>query len=111
MIEGCNHPMGPLHLADLIGLDTTLAVAESLYTEFKEPLYAAAAAAEPDGRSRPARPQDRARLLRLLTLVVACRARYATHHVGRSRANAGGCGGSGTTGRRGPGLARAWPAA
>ena len=40
MIEGCNHPMGPLHLADLIGLDTTLAVAESLYAEFKEPLYA-----------------------------------------------------------------------
>jgi 3-hydroxybutyryl-CoA dehydrogenase len=41
MVEGCNHPMGPLHLADLIGLDTTMAVAESLYTEFKEPLYAA----------------------------------------------------------------------
>jgi len=40
MIEGCNHPMGPLHLADLIGLDTTLAVADSLYAEFKEPLYA-----------------------------------------------------------------------
>jgi 3-hydroxybutyryl-CoA dehydrogenase len=40
MVEGCNHPMGPLHLADLIGLDTTLAVAESLYAEFKEPLYA-----------------------------------------------------------------------
>ena len=40
MMEGCNHPMGPLHLADLIGLDTTMAVAESLYTEFKEPLYA-----------------------------------------------------------------------
>jgi 3-hydroxybutyryl-CoA dehydrogenase len=41
MVEGCNHPMGPLRLADLIGLDTTLAVADSLYTEFKEPLYAA----------------------------------------------------------------------
>jgi 3-hydroxybutyryl-CoA dehydrogenase len=41
MIEGCAHPMGPLHLADLIGLDTTMAVAESLYAEFKEPLYAA----------------------------------------------------------------------
>ena len=41
MVEGCNHPMGPLHLADLIGLDTTMAVAESLYAEFKEPLYAA----------------------------------------------------------------------
>jgi 3-hydroxybutyryl-CoA dehydrogenase len=40
MIEGCAHPMGPLHLADLIGLDTTKAVAESLYDEFKEPLYA-----------------------------------------------------------------------
>jgi 3-hydroxybutyryl-CoA dehydrogenase len=41
MVEGCNHPMGPLHLADLIGLDTTMAVAESLYAEFKEPLFAA----------------------------------------------------------------------
>jgi 3-hydroxybutyryl-CoA dehydrogenase len=40
MVEGCNHPMGPLRLADLVGLDTILAVAESLYTEFKEPLYA-----------------------------------------------------------------------
>ena len=40
MVEGCNHPMGPLRLADLIGLDTTMAVADSLYTEFKEPLYA-----------------------------------------------------------------------
>lgn len=39
MIEGCAHPMGPLALTDLIGLDTTLAVAQSLYEEFKEPLY------------------------------------------------------------------------
>lgn len=41
MVEGCAHPMGPLRLADLIGLDTIVAIAESLYTEFKEPLYAA----------------------------------------------------------------------
>jgi 3-hydroxybutyryl-CoA dehydrogenase len=41
MVEGCNHPMGPLRLADLIGLDTTMAVADSLYAEFKEPLFAA----------------------------------------------------------------------
>ena len=41
MVEGCNHPMGPLALTDLIGLDTTMAVADSLYAEFKEPLYAA----------------------------------------------------------------------
>jgi len=39
MILGCAHPMGPLHLADLIGLDTTKAIAESMYAEFKEPLY------------------------------------------------------------------------
>ncbi len=40
MVTGCAHPMGPLALADLIGLDTTKAVAESLYEEFKEQLYA-----------------------------------------------------------------------
>jgi 3-hydroxybutyryl-CoA dehydrogenase len=40
MVEGCAHPMGPLRLCDLIGLDTTMAVAESLYAEFKEQLYA-----------------------------------------------------------------------
>ena len=40
MVEGCAHPMGPLALTDLVGLDTTLAIAHSLYDEFKEPLYA-----------------------------------------------------------------------
>ena len=40
MVKGCNHPMGPLALLDLIGLDTTLAVADSLYEEFREQLYA-----------------------------------------------------------------------
>jgi 3-hydroxybutyryl-CoA dehydrogenase len=40
MVAGCAHPMGPLALADLIGLDTTAAVATSMYAEFKEPLYA-----------------------------------------------------------------------
>ncbi|SCK39719.1 3-hydroxyacyl-CoA dehydrogenase [Streptomyces sp. AmelKG-E11A] len=38
---GCAHPMGPLRLADLIGLDTVASVADSMYAEFKEPLYAA----------------------------------------------------------------------
>lgn len=41
MVYGCSHPMGPLRLADLIGLDTTKAVADSMYDEFKEPLYTA----------------------------------------------------------------------
>jgi 3-hydroxybutyryl-CoA dehydrogenase len=40
MVVGCAHPMGPLALTDLIGLDTTMAVAESLYEEFKEPHFA-----------------------------------------------------------------------
>ena len=40
MVDGCAHPMGPLALSDLIGLDTVQAVAQSLYAEFKEPLYA-----------------------------------------------------------------------
>jgi 3-hydroxybutyryl-CoA dehydrogenase len=39
MVLGCAHPMGPLALADLIGLDTVKAIAESMYEEFKEPLY------------------------------------------------------------------------
>jgi 3-hydroxybutyryl-CoA dehydrogenase len=40
MVVGCAHPMGPLALTDLIGLDTTLAVADSLYEEFKAPHFA-----------------------------------------------------------------------
>ncbi|HEV8595894.1 MAG TPA: 3-hydroxyacyl-CoA dehydrogenase NAD-binding domain-containing protein, partial [Thermoplasmata archaeon] len=36
---GFNHPMGPLELADLIGLDTCLAVMEVLHQEFGEPKY------------------------------------------------------------------------
>ena len=40
MVGGCAHPMGPLALTDLIGLDTTVAVAESMYAETKERLYA-----------------------------------------------------------------------
>jgi 3-hydroxybutyryl-CoA dehydrogenase len=41
MTLGCAHPMGPLRLSDLIGLDTLKAVADSMYEEHKEPLYAA----------------------------------------------------------------------
>ncbi len=41
MEAGCAHPMGPLRLCDLIGLDTIVSIAESMYDEFKEPLYAA----------------------------------------------------------------------
>jgi 3-hydroxybutyryl-CoA dehydrogenase len=37
---GCGHPMGPLALCDLIGLDVLYAVCDSLYEEFKRPEYA-----------------------------------------------------------------------
>ncbi|MFJ5881653.1 3-hydroxybutyryl-CoA dehydrogenase [Kitasatospora cineracea] len=40
MVHGCAHPMGPLALADLIGLDTVEAIARAMYDEYKEPLYA-----------------------------------------------------------------------
>jgi 3-hydroxybutyryl-CoA dehydrogenase len=38
---GLGHPMGPLTLADLIGLDTMLHVSNVLYDEFKDPIYSA----------------------------------------------------------------------
>lgn len=40
MTLGMNHPMGPLRLADFIGLDTILQIAEVLHAEFRDPLYA-----------------------------------------------------------------------
>lgn len=40
MMLGCGHPMGPLRLADLIGLDTVTSVARSLQEEFAERSYA-----------------------------------------------------------------------
>ncbi|MGW1024900.1 3-hydroxybutyryl-CoA dehydrogenase [Streptomyces sp. NPDC002577] len=40
MTAGCAHPMGPLRLADLIGLDTVAAIGEALYEEYREPQYA-----------------------------------------------------------------------
>jgi 3-hydroxybutyryl-CoA dehydrogenase len=38
---GCAHPMGPLRLADLIGLDTVAAMADSMFEEYRDPSYAA----------------------------------------------------------------------
>ena len=37
---GCGHPMGPFTLLDLVGLDTTLYVAEVMFQEFREPRFA-----------------------------------------------------------------------
>jgi 3-hydroxybutyryl-CoA dehydrogenase len=40
MKGGCNHPMGPLELADLVGLDVVLAILQSLHREYGSPRYA-----------------------------------------------------------------------
>ncbi len=40
MMGGCNFPMGPLALLDLVGLDTSLAILDALYAEFRDPHYA-----------------------------------------------------------------------
>ena len=40
MKGGCNHPMGPLALADLVGLDVVHAILESLFREYGNPRYA-----------------------------------------------------------------------
>ncbi|MFC7344315.1 3-hydroxybutyryl-CoA dehydrogenase [Saccharopolyspora griseoalba] len=41
MVLGCAHPMGPLKLADMVGLDTVKAIADSMHAEYAEPTYAA----------------------------------------------------------------------
>jgi 3-hydroxybutyryl-CoA dehydrogenase len=44
MKGGCNFPMGPLALLDLVGLDTSVAILDALHTEFGDPHYATAPA-------------------------------------------------------------------
>ncbi len=39
MKGGCNFPMGPLALLDLVGLDTSVAILDALYDEFRDPNY------------------------------------------------------------------------
>ena len=39
VVAGLSHPMGPLRLSDLVGLDTLKLIADKLYEEFKEPHY------------------------------------------------------------------------
>ncbi|ANZ23811.1 3-hydroxybutyryl-CoA dehydrogenase [Rhodococcus sp. WB1] len=40
MVEGCAHPVGPLSLADFVGLDILLAASTSMYEEFRDPGFA-----------------------------------------------------------------------
>jgi 3-hydroxybutyryl-CoA dehydrogenase len=68
---GCNHPIGPLALADMIGLDTMLAVMKVFYEGFNDSKYRPAPLAEGNGRRGLPGTQDRARLLPVLTVLTS----------------------------------------
>ena len=65
MKGGCNFPMGPFALLDLVGLDTSVAILDALYDEFRDPNYSPVAAAASHGERGPPRPEVRPGLLRL----------------------------------------------
>ena len=62
---GANHPMGPLELADFIGLDTCLSIMQVLYDGLSDQQVPAVPAAGEVCRGRVAGTEDRARVLRL----------------------------------------------
>ena len=60
--------MGPFALLDLVGLDTSLAILDALYAEFRDPNYAAVPLLRRMVAAEPARPEVRPGLLRLRPL-------------------------------------------
>ncbi len=75
---GMNHPMGPLELADFIGLDVCVNILDVLYDGFGDPKYRACPLLQKNGGSRLAGPQERARILR--PCVAATRASSTATH-------------------------------
>ena len=74
MKGGCNFPLGPFQLLDLVGLDTSVAILDALYVEFKDPNYTPVPSLRRMVEAGPPRPQEWARVLRLSGLSPArCR--------------------------------------
>ena len=66
MMAGASHPMGPLTLADFVGLDTLASIAAVMHAAYGEERFAAPGDAHQAGRAGRLRAQVRARVLRLL---------------------------------------------
>ena len=82
MKGGCGFPMGPFALLDLVGLDTSLAILDALYEEYRDPNYAAVPLLRRMVTLGAARPQDQEGLLRLQPLARAGRGRDTGGHNG-----------------------------
>ena len=63
MKAGASHPMGPLTLADFVGLDTLASIADVMHEAYGEERFAAPPTLAEAGRGRPLRTQVRAWLL------------------------------------------------
>ena len=66
MKGGCNFPMGPLALLDLVGLDTSLAILDALVRRVPRPELRRRARTAAHGRGGPPRPEVGPRVLRVL---------------------------------------------
>jgi len=64
---GMNHPMGPLELADLIGLDTCLSILQVLHKGFGDPKYRPVSSPQKVCGCWVPGPQSQPRILQLLT--------------------------------------------
>ena len=69
VVAGLSHPMGPLRLSDLVGLDTLKLIADKMFEEFKEPHYGPPPLLAAHGRGGSARQEVGSGFLYLLIVI------------------------------------------